>query len=212
MMPPECDWTPSSELLAAYADGEFEGRDDLTSLRQRLEDWLLVHPEAQVELGEYRRLRQAWLDTTPAEPSPAAWEGVLEGIRAGQANPAPGRAGWSWWPVLSASVLAASVACLVLVAAFGSARVDAPIAPPLFVEEDAVFPVATANEVVILRVEGGDENTLVVGELPLQGPLELVGPGDVTLTSVQPDARDNMVPHFVSGPGRPMFWARLETD
>ena len=63
------DWVPSPELLAAYFDGEFEGRDDLALLRQRLEDWLDRHPGARCELAEYHRLRHLWLETTPPEPT-----------------------------------------------------------------------------------------------------------------------------------------------
>ena len=44
---------------------------------------------------------------------------------------------------------------------------------------------AHASEVTIIRVEGDDAHTLVVGELPLQGSLELVAPGDVILTLVR---------------------------
>jgi hypothetical protein len=86
-------------------------------------------------------------------------------------------------------------------------------ATPAAVAEDDVFPVATASEVTILRVEGSDTETLVVGTLPVHGPLELALPGEVSLTSVQPDAHDNMVPRvLLRGPSRPMIWARLDTE
>jgi len=79
--------------------------------------------------------------------------------------------------------------------------------------EAAPFSVAAAHEVEILNVDGADTPTLVVGELPVQGPLVLAAPGEVTVTSVQPAARDNMVPEVnVQGPRRPMIWARAETD
>ena len=79
--------------------------------------------------------------------------------------------------------------------------------------EEMPFAVARAHEVEILNVEGADTHTLVVGDLPLKGLLELAGLGDVTVNSVQPAARDNMLPDVhLSGPGRPMIWAKLDTD
>ncbi len=79
--------------------------------------------------------------------------------------------------------------------------------------DDSPFPVASESEVVILHVDGADAGTLVVGELPLQGPLELVGPGEVTFSSVQPAQRDNMLPEvYANGPGRPIVWARAENE
>ncbi len=84
---------------------------------------------------------------------------------------------------------------------------------PAPVQDIEVFPVATAAEIAILRVEGADTHTLVVGELPVHGPLVLAGPGEVALTSVQPDARDQMMPHIrLDGPGRPLIWAAEATE
>lgn len=196
-------WTPSPELLAAYFDGEFEGRDDLGLLRCRLEDWLADHPDARAELAAYRRLRQLWLDTPPPEPPPGAWQRVQSHLEAsckgGRLLIAPHRGGA--WPV----ILFASAACVLL--ALTVAIRLATLA------DDTPFPVASEREVVILHVDGADTGTIVVGELPLKGPLELVGPGDVTLTSVQPAQSDNMVPDvFVGGPGRPIIWARADGE
>ena len=88
-------------------------------------------------------------------------------------------------------------------------RIPAP-APEDVIE---VFPVAIASEVSILSVEGADTQTVVVGRLPLLGAMELAGPGDVALTSVQPDRRDNMVPHVrIGGAHRPMIWAPVEAE
>ena len=41
------DWTPDPQLLAAYFDGELEGRDDRADLRARVEAWLEQHPQAK---------------------------------------------------------------------------------------------------------------------------------------------------------------------
>jgi hypothetical protein len=45
----------------------------------------------------------------------------------------------------------------------------------------------------------------------VHGPLELADPGEVTVTSIEPDARDQMVP-VIRSTGRPMIWARLDSE
>jgi hypothetical protein len=208
------DWAPSPELLAAYFDGEFECRDDLARLRARLERWLTEHPEAREELAEYHRLRQLWQETTPADPLPARWDHLLDELasRRLHGSAAVGwRPGWSWtW---KAAALAGIAACVALLVNAVVNRAIVPNDPPALVQDDEPFPVATAEEIVVLRVEGADTGSLVVGQLPLQGPLELIGPNDFTLTSVQPHPRDNMVPHVrVGGTRSPMIWAKLDSD
>lgn len=195
-------WAPSPELLAAYFDGEFEGRDELGPLRRRLEDWLARNPDACAELADYRRLRQLWLETTPPEPAPSAWQTVQAHLEANcRHGRVPVATRSSPWP----TAVLTGAACL-LFALTAASRLKVLM-------DDSPFPVASEREVVILHVDGADAGTIVVGELPLQGPLELVGPGDVTLTSVQPAQRDNMVPDvFVAGPGRPIIWARAEHE
>jgi len=75
------------------------------------------------------------------------------------------------------------------------------------------FPVATAEEVVIRRVEGADTSLLVVGQLPVNGPLELAAPGEVHVFHVRPDRPDQMMPTVLEkGPSPPMIWAKLDTD
>lgn len=200
------DWAPSPELLAAYFDGEFEGRDDLAHLRQRLEDWLAGHPGAREDLAAYRRLREIWGETTPPEPSSQTWGRVLADMKAQRAAAAvtakkPRPAGWR------AAALLAGAACLAaatLLMTREKPPQTLPEAPPAFVQDEGPFPVATESEVVILRVEGEDTGSLVVGTLPLHGPLELAGPGDVTFG-------ENTQVH-VGGSGRPMVWARLDPD
>ncbi len=202
---------PSPELLAAYFDGEFEGRDDLAPLRRRLEDWLAGHPAAQTELADYHRLRQLWQETAPPDITLGSWQEVLARVeREAAAGPLPvSSSSGRPWP---ATALVAAAAGVVLAAFLILPRIhQQPVQKAL--AEDDIFPVASEREVVILHVEGADTGSVVVGQLPLQGPLELAGPGDVTLTSVQPAARDNMVPQIVAGgQGRPIIWARAETE
>jgi anti-sigma factor RsiW len=209
------DWSPSPELLAAYFDGELVDRPDLAQLRGRIADWLRDHPEAYAIQEDYRRLAQLWRDTIPTDPGPAAWE-RLEASLANMPLVRPGlsvgRAGLRWTAAVVA--VAAVIALAVWLgrgAPEGPQLVHVPPQPPVVVPE--VFPVATAAEVTIVSVEGADTQTLVVGELPLHGPLELAGPDEVTLTSVQRDARDGMTPLVrIGGAQRPMIWARVDAE
>jgi hypothetical protein len=204
--PEQCGgWEPSPELLAAYFDGECEGRDDLAGVRRRLEDWLSSSPRGRTELAEYRQLRQLWQQSTPSEPSRQAWQTIQDRIGASLpiAHAAKKSARRQAWRVTGLVAVAAGVLVAAGLLSFspGPARDETP------------FPVASAREVVIMRVEGDDAGTLVVGELPIQGPLELVGRGEITLTSAQPAPRDNMVPDVeLNGPGPPMIWARPEAE
>src|SRR5262249_48326011 len=85
--------------------------------------------------------------------------------------------------------------------------------PAVQTEAESPFLVATEDEVEILSVQGADTATLLVGTLPVQGPLILVREGDVSLRSVQPAAKDNMVPDlFLQGTGAPMIWARTGAE
>jgi hypothetical protein len=214
-------WSPKPELLAAYFDGEFEGREDLAALRLRLEAWLAANPHGRAELFEHRRLRRLWLDTSPPEPPAAAWHSIqsrLEQVEQDAARhkkhqphiPIPPSARHAS-PKPRAARLVLAAACVFL--SFLLWRELAGVADKNAAVDEAPFLVASASEVVILYVEGADTGAVVVGALPIQGPLEIAGPGDVTLTSVKPDEHDNMVPEMhVSSSGRPIIWARAEAD
>ena len=64
------------------------------------------------------------------------------------------------------------------------------------------FVVATADEIEIVRVAGADTRTLLVGRLPLLGPMLLAEEGEVVLQSAEPQVR--------MGEGRPpvLQWVR----
>src|SRR5436309_10364312 len=67
---------PTPEQLAAFFDGELEGKDALAPLKQRIEAWLCEHPEARAEWDLYRRLAELWRATAPDEPAEEAWNAV----------------------------------------------------------------------------------------------------------------------------------------
>jgi len=212
------DWRPSPELLAAYFDGELAGRPDLDLLRHRVHDWLRRHPEAVAEFGEYRQLDRFWHETAPSDPGPAAWQRLEARIArtpiAAGARPRASSARY-WAAALLATAAGIAIAVWLGTTYDGTSKLAHPqtIQPPLPPDEIEIFPVATADEIAILHVEGADTQTLVVGVLPVQGALELAGPGDVAFTSVQPDIRDNMMPHVrIGGAERPLIWAPVAQE
>jgi anti-sigma factor RsiW len=210
---PDSPWTPDPQLLAAFFDGELEGRGDLADLRARLEGWLEAHPQAADEGTKHQQLHKLWLETAPAEPSAATWTQTLDRIDAKRQQPITIPASKRPW--LTVGIVAASIALFVGLL-FGALRSMLPTAvknDPLVVApkvrpaaEPEVFPVATADEVTIRLIEGADIGTLVVGELPVSGPLELAAPGEVfVFHATGADVHQQ-------GSRPPMIWARLETD
>jgi len=217
MTPAPDDWSPDPELLAAYYDDELTGRPDLEALHGRITDWLRDHPEACEVLADYRRLTQLWQDSTPPSPRGGIWDDLESDLAQAMAPPAPRRRGSTVALVATAAVIALLVGLGIayrLTPQGPVAQPRPPAVPAVAVgpdESTEILPVATAAEVVILRVEGADTQTLAVGVLLVYGLLELAGPGDVALTSVQPDARDRMMPQVrMDGPGRPLIWAPAE--
>jgi hypothetical protein len=213
MTQPDENWRPAPELLAAYFDGELTGRPDQDELRGRIQDWLRRHPEGRAELADYRQLDRLWHETAPPDPGAAAWQ-QREAHLQRAVRSLPARRRFSAGSRVAA--LLATAAAVALFAWMG--RSPQPVPPPrqpalAVAVEVEVFPVASADEIAILHVAGADTQTVIVGELPLLGPLELAGPGEVALTSVQPDARDNMMPQVrMGGAHRPMIWARVAEE
>lgn len=214
---------PDPELLAAYLDGEFEGRDGLDDLRGKVESWLESDPAAQELARDYRHLRRLCTDLSAPEVSPAVWARMLNRVRdraMHSARSAPARRKTGVLPLKAAlSALAAGLVVLFLSWYTTPPAPQAPARPnpephaaaSQAQEEDFIFPVARADEVTILQVEGNDIATLVVGRLPLQGLLELVTQEEVSITSMEP-AEDNMVPEIFVGTRGPMIWARAPSD
>ena len=86
---------------------------------------------------------------------------------------------------------------------FAQARKQARPAPQV----EPVFEVATEGEIEIVQVAGDTGESFVVGNLPLDGPVVLASPGDVTVTEMEP-AEDNMVPDMNVDHRPPMIWAK----
>jgi hypothetical protein len=207
------DWNPSPELLVAYFDGELSDCPKLDALRHRVAQWLRHHPEAHAILDDYRRLTELWQQTRPTDPGPRAWDD-LEACLLDVPIARPRRRVRPWIGALTA--VAAALALAAWLEHRSPDRLAVPTVPPIVrvvPEEIEVLQVATASEVNILRVEGADTHTLVVGELPLRGLLELLAPGEFAVSSVRPDARDQMMPHIrVDGPNAPLIWAPVGAE
>jgi hypothetical protein len=197
-------WKPSQELLAAFADGELEGRGDSEELRARIEAWLVANPEAQADLAANRRLKALCDRTAPPMPSNEAWRETLNRVE----QPPPPQI-VRRRPTAALLVGAgAAAACLLwafLLASNFWKRAPSPL-PEAFV-------VAGEDDIEILHVEGDALDGLVVGLGSFQGALELADQGDVFVLSVTCAPRDNMKPVIDSdGPNRPVIWARANLD
>ncbi len=215
--PPEQDWTPDPQLLAAYFDGELEGRDDMTDVRARLEAWLETHPEAAEKWTKHRQLQELWAETTPAEPPPSAWRQAFAKIDARRRESIASPSARGPWRALGVLVASAAIFAGLLVGGWyafmarDGKNQPVVIAPnpksaPPEVEEVEIFTVALANEVEILRIDGADTVALVVGELPLDGPMQLADRGEVRVIRCCPKTIQ------VRDTGRPMVWPRVDTE
>jgi hypothetical protein len=218
----EYDWTPSAELLAAYADGELDEEGPQAALCRRIESWLARNPEMARTLDAHRRITEWCRDTAAEDPGPVAWASVMGRLRLAVGS-GQGRR-WTSLPWLAAAGGTAA-ACLVvavtLVSWLGKRDTAYPHnlmslaqPQPRALREDAepdVLPVATASEVEVLSVKGEDTTTLVVGELPVEGPLPLLQTNEVTFTRIEP-ARDNMVPEVRRAGHTTFVWAPLDAE
>jgi anti-sigma factor RsiW len=203
---------PDPQLLAAYFDGELEGRDDVAELRARVEAWLETHPEARQQGTEQQQLQKLWLDTTPADPSTAAWAECRKAIDAARAQAGSTPATRRPWLLFAAVAgVALFVGALIGVWQFTRDVEHHHVVQRPHEEPVEVFEVAQSHEITILRVEGADTESLVVGIPPLVGLMELADPGDVRVLRVHPAALDKMIANVSEQP-RPIVWAQVDED
>jgi hypothetical protein len=200
-------WAPSQEMLAAFADGELDAQGASQVLQHKIEAWLAEHPVALAEVEAQRQLTEWCRATAPADPGDAAWEATASKLKQVPLSlPVRSRGGarLAWLAVLGTT----AAAVLWLASDLSPlSRHELPSTPP----DLEPFPVAIAAEVEIQSVRGDDVASVVVGELPVQGALVLLEPGEVTLTSVEP-TRDNMVPEVRTGNAIPLIWAPVDAE
>jgi hypothetical protein len=194
------DKTVPPEWLAAYADGEMDRNAVLAPLKQQVEQWLAEHPQGLADIEEQRRLHDLMEQTAPPAPGAAVWAAAQARLEGAPRELARRRAG-AW----------RRLASIVAVVAAGLWLASLPTAPnpsrELPAEDDAPFSVATADEIVILSIEGDAIDTLVVGEAPVHGALELLQAGEMKIMHVEPDVPRNARIDVPEAPAIPMIWA-----
>lgn len=209
--------TPSPEMLAAYFDGELEGNELLRRHKQFVEQWLLQHPEA-ADLASWQRLQQLWHATSPDTPVSGVWEDAWQQIqqRLDRPTSAPPREyPTRHWARLTGLVAAgvAAVFALLWLLPWRTHEGDVPVAvqpkpAPVNIAVVEPLPVAAEAEVEIITVPGDGSEALVIGNLPLEGPVELAAPGDISLAAFT-DAPEQDLQMYQNPP---MIWARSNEE
>jgi hypothetical protein len=164
---------PTPQQLAAYVDGELGPAD-----RAVVEAWLRDHPDGRADIEGQRELLRLWQGTAAPDPGEEAWATVLVGAEAGAlAGAGPSGAGGGRLRLALRLATALTSAAAVLLLALGLMRLWTPHSH----DRVAPLPVASTGDVEILSMEGGDVASLVVGEPPVRGPLNLASAEDVTV-------------------------------
>jgi hypothetical protein len=193
--------TPTPERLAAYTDGELHGPD-----RSAIEAWLDVCPQARSEVEALHVLACQCRGTTAPEPSPDAWDAVLNHLHAAlpagpRPLPFPRRGRRQFVPALGAA--AAIFAAVVL----GRVLWTNPPVPSNSTSPSSTLTgpleLADARDVEIISIGGDDTESLLVGRPPVHEALVLAGPDDVTLVGI--DAFQGPVPDWHRDGGTPMI-------
>ena len=177
---------PAPEELSAFVDGELPA-----AKMEATEALLRRHAEADAEVQSLRRLDALWRQTAASEPSAAAWDKTLQEIESRLAAPKPTRAGLPTMRILG-GIAAASVIGLLLARSFW----PTPIA--VTDSDDEPYPVATADEIVIISMDPRNEHNLVIGLPPVHGDLVLADSDDVELLDAKPNS-EGQVPNMNQG-------------
>ncbi len=142
-----------------------------------LESWLTEHPESNDDLVDLPHLRALYQSAWPTEPDEAAWNRAQARIHDSIAHGPFRRDRWPRRGWTIAGLVAASVLLGLLVTrAWWTPNVPPPVTTPL-VEEP--FPVAEADDVIIISMDAHDVAALVVGEPPVSGDLQFVRAEDI---------------------------------
>jgi hypothetical protein len=189
---------PTPERLAAYADGELHGPD-----RAAIEAWLDICPPARAEVEAMRHLNCQCRRTTAPEPSPDAWDAVLNNLHA--ALPAGARSRFVPRPRRRSFVpaLAAAAAIVVGILVGRGFWTESKFVPPTSVSTSqpallvGPLDLVSSRDIDIISMGGQDTAILLVGRPPIHDAMQLAGPGDVTLVGIEsvdgfvPDLRRN---------------------
>lgn len=213
---------PKSEIGGWDSEFGFGTRELSAEDREAIRDWLGTHPEEAAQLPDLENLVRLYRQTPASEPSDKAWGDLLVGVMAQMSTCVQGKSrpeaqprnknlefGQRW---LRAGFMGTAAAAAILLAVALPHGKQSSIPPtvdnlgppdasiPVAFRLDAL-PILNSDDVDLESIKGNDSTLLVVGRPPLMGPLVLVGMGDVTLDSVEPDD-DGMVPkvRMNSGP------------
>jgi len=208
------DWThpnqgPTPEQLAAYADGELE-----PSVRDWIEAWLADHPEASAEIEVQHQLMQLWQATLPPDLAPSDWEKPLaridQTLSATVSTPAPSPSRRRLFPWVGGLTAAAALLGVVFLGRtwWSTQPVVVPRAGPSQAAREEPYPVADSEEFTIISMPPRDEAGLVVGQLPVRGPLEMATMDDIEVVAMEPDHPEGLLPSLAEG-DLPMLVAPL---
>lgn len=177
-------------------------------------------PNLPQESGEDEpllRLARLYRENAPAEPTPDAWNAALERIaRQAIVPPAARRMRWRLFAGLAAAA-AATVGGMLLARTLWPTSSSDPVDPSRMVrpaplrpgkvrpvDEDEVYPVASAREVNIISIDVRDADRVAMGR-PLLGVFELAAPEDIEVVEVEPDPEEGRRPRLQRGPALPMI-------
>jgi hypothetical protein len=177
--------SPNPVDLAAYADGELKG-----IARERVQSWLIEHPEAAADVDAIRSLDRLCQGATPSEPSETSWTTVLQRIEK-QVEQGRRQCAAAGRPRLLRILVPLTAAAAVLLAVFVHQRASRETISGESLEP---LPVATADDIEIISMDDGDRSALVIGKPPLFEPMVLVAAGDTSEIHIQPDSGDGMKP------------------
>jgi hypothetical protein len=189
---------PTPGQFAAYLDGELD-----PAAHAAVAAWLATRPADADEIEGQRRLLRLWDAYPPASPAPAAWDAALARLhsKTSAESPArPRRRALGWW---AAGIAAAAVAAILLIRAFPPAP-SGPVAtvPP----PEEPWAVADDGDVRIVSMDfvgfdaDAEARRLVVGRLPIPGPVFLVSQEEVTVLQMASHPREEgRVPHLEEG-------------
>ncbi len=149
---------------------------------------LPAHPSPEQTVRD--PLDELLRQTTPSEPEDVVWRALLARIEQGVSAPPP-RQRWRG-PLLGGMAAAGLLLALLvgwrMLSQRTAPREPSPLAVSPHTETFEPLEVLSANEVVIISIDGADTPALVVGEPPVENTLVLADPGDVRVERVVPHA------------------------
>ena len=194
------------ELLVRYADGAVTPAECC-----RVEAWLAAHPEARADVEAQRRLARLFDEAAPPCPrrsaGPRRWQAWNSASPRRRRRPARRRRA-----ALAVAALAAAAAVLLALALRqppgGHAGTEKTGQPA----DEEVWQVVSPDEVEIVSMDDRDRGALVVGEPPVNEPMELLTADEVKVNKL-PDVQGRVGRlHVLQGSGAPYIVVSVGQD